>query len=122
MTGPELREILKSENVTLAAVADFTRITRQALNERLKAKEVGSEFLKKVAEFLKTTDLELLQRPAKPKKKAKTDITDMVVMEDTVEYGSPDYKQKYYNCLEESAKVKNRLIEVLEENRSLRMK
>lgn len=49
MTGEELKEILKFNNIQLSDVADKLNLSRQALNSRLKATDIGVGFVKEIA-------------------------------------------------------------------------
>jgi len=52
MTGQDVRNILKKENVKMAEVADKLHITPQTLNSRLNAKTVNLDFLKELSAVL----------------------------------------------------------------------
>jgi|GEM_PF-3341170 len=48
MTGEELREEIKSKGIALKSVAEELGMSQQALNKRLKAKNVKADFLEQI--------------------------------------------------------------------------
>ena len=106
MTGENLDKILEKKGVNKSALADFMRVSRQNLNRKLKAKDLGLEVLKQVAEFLKMPLESFLQSEKKPEK---TDFP-VLVMEEPEPYGEKPAISKPLHA---------ELLEVYRENRHL---
>jgi len=116
MKGSDLKKFFTEKKINAAALAEALKEKRQFWTYWYKQEKIPVELLERIAPETDVTVEYLRNYPPKPKKKSG------IVSEDDTPYGKADFKEKYYNCIEEKDKVKSRLIEVLEENRTLRMK
>ncbi len=117
MKGADLEKFFEEKSINKSKLAAGLGKNRSYWKYWYNQEKVDEKILLQIAEFLKI-DIAILHNYPPKKKKSSTST----VNEDDTAYGKGDYKDKYYTCVEETGKLKSRLIEVLEENRTLRIK